>query len=87
MSMPSGQVTMADLFQVLTRIQTDLAKALTRLEVVDARNAAADKLDSDHEGRLRSLEAFRWKLTGVMCLLSLFSGTGGVVIGWALTRH
>ena len=37
-------------------LRIDLAKAITHMERIDTRNESADKLHSDHEGRLRTLE-------------------------------
>jgi hypothetical protein len=34
----------------------------------------------DHETRLRSLEGFRWKLTGAVLVLSLLSGGAGALL-------
>lgn len=72
--LPAGQVTIADLYRELTGLRTDLGKALTKLEVIDARNQTADRVDSDHETRIRGLEAFKWKLTGVALAVGVLSG-------------
>lgn len=34
----------------------------------------------DHEQRIRSLETFRWKLTGAMILMSFISGAVGAAL-------
>jgi hypothetical protein len=65
-----GQVTLADLFRVLSAIQSDLGKLATRLEVIDNRNKGADATDADHEQRLRALEAFKWKVVGLSMAIS-----------------
>lgn len=72
--LPAGQVTLADLFHVLTAIQTNLATMSTKLEVIDSRNKSADAIHSDHESRLRALEAFRWKLAGLAVALGILAG-------------
>ena len=82
-----GQVTIADLYRELVGMRQDVGKALVRIEVIDSRNTDAEKLHLDHESRLRVLEAFRWKLTGLTVVSGLFSGSGGVLIGWLLARH
>jgi hypothetical protein len=52
-----GQVTIADLFRVLTSIQSDLGRAVTKLEVLESRNTLSDQQHQDFETRIRSLEA------------------------------
>jgi len=75
-----GAVTTADLYRELVGMRQDITKALTRIEVIDSRNNDADKLHSDHESRLRALEAFRWKVTGIAVASSAVVGTvSGVV--------
>jgi hypothetical protein len=56
---PPGAVTTADLYRELVTIRTDVVRAMTRLE-------NADEIHRDHEGRLRSLEQFKWKLLGAV---------------------
>lgn len=70
----AGQVTLADIFRVMSAIQSDVSKALTRLEVIDSRNKTADNIDADHENRIRTLEAFRWKLLGLALAISVLTG-------------
>lgn len=67
-------VTTADLYRELVGMRTDVTKALTRIEVIDSRNTDADKIHADFEARLRMLEAFRWKLTGVVLFVSMAAG-------------
>lgn len=69
-----GAVTTADLYREIVAMRTDITKALTRIEVIDARNTDADRLHADHEARLRILEAFRWKLTGIVLFVSTAAG-------------
>lgn len=78
--MQAGQVTLADLFRVLSAIQGDLAKMATRLEVIDTRNKGADEKSADHETRIRALEAFRWKLAGIAVVIGIL---GGILTAWA----
>ena len=76
-----GAVTTADLYRELVGMRADIVKALTRIEVIDTRTTADDNQREDHEKRLRVLEAFRWKLTGVAVILSAASGYAGYLIG------
>ncbi len=80
----SGQVTVADLYKVMTGIQTDLREAVSKLEVIDARNVMADKIQSDHEARLRSLEAFKLKSTGIAVFLAT---AAGIASGYLTAVH
>lgn len=75
-----GAVTTADLYRELVGMRADIVKALTRVEVIDAQNADAHAALADHETRIRLLEAFRWKLTGVVLFVST---SAGVVSGIA----
>lgn len=81
-----GLVTVSDLFKVMSDIRTDLSKALTKLEVIDSRNQAADQTQNDHELRIRSLEAFKWKLIGAILIMSTIIGVLAGYIGAGL-RH
>lgn len=55
--MVPGTVTLADLFRVMSAMQSDVARVAMRLEVIDTRNKNADDINHDHEQRLRVLEA------------------------------
>lgn len=70
----SGFVTMADIYHELVAMRTDVGKTLASLQVMTVRNEASDKLHSDHESRLRALETFRWKLAGIMAVVTLVIG-------------
>lgn len=70
----AGQVTIADLYRELTGMRTDLGKALTRLEVMDTEHKSTSGQLGDHEMRLRSLEAFRWKLAGIALAVASIAG-------------
>lgn len=76
---PGGQVTLADLFRVMSAMQLDVSKVATKLEVIDARNKNADQLHADHEQRIRTLEAFRWKIVGLALMLSILTSA---LIAW-----
>lgn len=86
--LPAGQVTIADLYRELAGLRTDIGKALTSLEVINARNVAADRTDNDHEARIRGLEAFRWKLAGIALCISVISGLLSGYLAYVLeARH
>lgn len=76
-----GQITIGDLYRELVGMRGDLAKALTHIEVIDSRNLGADQVHIDHEARLRALEAFRWKVTG----LAIAFGAGSGMLSGLLT--
>jgi len=86
--LPAGTVTIADLYREITGMRADVARALTRIEVIDSRNADADKLHLDHETRLRSLEQARWKAAGVAAVVAvLCSGLVTSLLLWVLSLH
>lgn len=85
--MMPGNVTLADLFRVMSAMQADVAKVATRLEVLDSQNRSAEDIHRDHEQRMRALEAFKWKLVGVAIATGVTSGGLGEFIIWALSRH
>lgn len=96
--LPHGSVTMADLYQAINSLRSEVFAALSRLHVIESRNKDADTIHTDHESRLRtleravptgldnrvmSLEKFRWSLAGALLLLNALS----VFIGWLVTHH
>ena len=81
---PAGMVTAADVVREITAARGELAAANTRLAVIDVRTQSVATSVSDHEGRIRVLEAFRWKLMGVAVTVAVVSGTLSGFIGWAL---
>lgn len=81
--LPAGQVTIADLYRELSGMRADVGRALTRMEVLDNRTADADRLHSDHETRIRKLEAFRWQLVGIYVVLTLIGVYVGYLVGHA----
>lgn len=83
-ALQTGQVTLADLFRVMSAMQADVAKVATRLEVLDTNNKNADAIHADHETRIRALEAFRWKLAGIAVVLGILVG---IASAWITSRH
>jgi hypothetical protein len=69
-----GQVTIADIFRVLTSIQTDLGKMVVRLEVNDVtlQSSKADILD--HETRLRIVERASIRTNAVAATVGTLAG-------------
>lgn len=82
-----GTVTIADLYRELVAMRADVARALTRIEVIDSRNKGADDLHLDHERRLRQLEAFRWKLAGIAITVSVLCGLLSGYLTYLLSRR
>ena len=69
-TIPAGAVTTADLYRELIGMRVDVARVITKLDM-------AEKVDQDHEGRIRQLERFRFTLLGAAVAASaLFSGLG-----------
>lgn len=81
-----GQVTIADLFRVMSAIQSDLSTALTRLEVIDTRSSISDRRYDDHENRVRKLETAYQRIYGAAVVIG---AAAGVISGWisALAHH
>ncbi len=93
--MPAASVTVADLYHEVVAMRADLAALLTKIERADERGVSAERVQTDHEGRLRSLESavpsslevrimslekFRWQIAGgIFAILAL-----GVLIEWLL---
>lgn len=68
----------------LSAMRDNVIKTLTRLEVIEAGNQAANLLHADHETRLRLLERFRYTLLGVSIVVGLAAGIAGDLIGHAI---
>jgi hypothetical protein len=82
-----GQVTTADLYRELVGLRGDLSKIAVQLEHVDTVNQAADHIHSDHEARIRVLEAARWKLVGACCVVSAAAGSAVSLLGTLAGHH
>ena len=69
-TIPAGAVTTADLYRELIGMRVDVTRVITKLDT-------AEKVDQDHEARIRQLERFRFTLLGATIAASaLFSGLG-----------
>jgi hypothetical protein len=82
-----GAVTTADLYRELVGLRTDITRTLERLAVIDSRNRGADQIDTDHETRLRALEAFKWKLIGAAIVVGAGAGGAASWIALAVTHR
>jgi hypothetical protein len=79
--LPSGSITIKDLFLEMQGLRADLTRVLTHMERVDTRNETADKMHADFETRLRLLERFRYTLAGLAVLGGVGSGYLGYLLG------
>lgn len=70
-------------------IVSKLAETASKLDSIAERLAESErhreKVDDDHESRIRVLEGFRWKVHGAAAVLGFFSGGIGAAIVNALT--
>lgn len=65
----------------VSALRAEITKAVTHLEVVEARNRTADQLSRDHETRIRMLERFRYTLAGMAVIGGILAGFIGDLIG------
>ena len=92
---PASSVTVADLYHELVGMRADLATMLTKMERVDERGANAERVQADHEARLRALETavpsslegriqalekFRWQIAGALLALNAMA----ILIEWII---
>ena len=73
--MPAGAVTTADLYREMIGMRTDVVRSLTMLDI-------AAKRDNDHEARLRTVEAFRYRVLGAAVAVSVVTSALGTWIGY-----
>lgn len=85
--LPNAQITIGDLYHELVGVRTDVSKALVSLEVINATNTVADQIHRDHETRLRALEAWRWKLAGVLVVVAILIGFVSAWLSDTLAQH
>jgi len=91
----ASSVTVADLYHELVGMRADVATMLTKMEQVDERGTASDRVQADHETRLRglenavpsllevrimALEKFRWQVLGALVAINGL----GVLLEWLL---
>jgi len=92
---PASNVTVADLYHEIAGLRADVTAALTRMERSDERGASFERVQSDHETRLRTLETavpsslegrmmalekFRWQVAGALIVINALS----ILVEWAL---
>jgi hypothetical protein len=70
--------------QDIAMLRNDVAKALTHLEVIDAKSTVTNEIQKDHEERLRLLERFRWTILGFAILGNTLAGFTGYWIAHLL---
>jgi hypothetical protein len=75
---------LADVGNQLTAVRGDLAAANTRLAVIDVRTQTTAQASTDHEQRIRQLEAFRGKMLGAAITIGTVSGVASGLIGYVL---
>jgi hypothetical protein len=85
------EITLRDVYDAqqaengqLMSIGTQLATLTAR---VDERLGSGARKMEDHEGRVRSLEQFKFKLIGAAVAASAVSSTIGALVVWALSHH
>lgn len=83
---PAAGVTVADLYRELVGMRSDIIRALEKLAVIDAQSKDISAGHADHEMRIRSLEAFKYKLIGVLVLLAALAGFLGSWLGIVVHR-
>ncbi len=78
-----------DVIRDLTREVSDLRGDIRALTArIDERLDSGGRRMDDYEGRLRVLEAARWRAAGAYALISLaVSGVVASLLVWALSRH
>lgn len=65
----------------VSALRSDVSRALTHLEVIDARNKTADEVHRDFEARLRLLERFRFTVAGLSVVGGMVAGAVGYWLG------
>jgi hypothetical protein len=79
--LPAGTVTVADLYRELVGMRADLSRVLVHQEAIDTRMQTADRLDTDHETRIRGLERFRYTIGGLSLVGGAVAGYLGYLLG------
>lgn len=72
-------MTENDVNQILVRLAGFEATVTTQLANIATENTRGEIVHGDHEQRLRSLEAVRWKIAGWAAALGALGG-GGVAV-------
>lgn len=102
-TIPTGQITAADLFAEVSATRREVAAALTQIQVMETRHAAINGDVTDHESRLRvleglvpidlsrrlvSLERWQWKAAGAIAAVAIiFGALAGYLASLATHGH
>ena len=96
--MQAAQVTIGDLYRELVGMRGDLTRSLSKLEVMESRHGDAERILADHEsrrrtaeaalptgleGRIMSLERFRWQVVGALIVINALA----LAVEYFLTAH
>lgn len=97
-----GQVTAADLYGEVTAARRDMATMLTKVEVMDDRYARHGMELTDHENRIRAIEAsavpkagerlgalerWQWRQSGILAVLAVLAGIASGYLEQLLSHH
>lgn len=74
--MAPGTITAADIYRELVGLQV-------RLAVIESQGTTSERIHSDHEQRLRSVERFRWVLFGASSAI----GSGAGIVAALITAR
>ncbi len=75
-----ADITLGDLYREVVAMRSEVTGALLKLAVIESRNAEADRIHLDQEGRLRALERFRFTVAGYSVLGGLVTGVLGALL-------
>jgi len=85
---PASGVTVADLYHEMVGLRADVTAALTKMERSNERGASAERVQLDHEARMRvlenavpsslevrimALEKFRWQIAGALVAIQVLA--------------
>lgn len=79
---PVGEITTRDIFNAVNDINNQMTVIKVGMEHITTRNTNADTIHTDHEARLRQLEAFKWKMVGLAAAIPFIEGVLTVLIAW-----
>lgn len=98
-AIPPAQVTVADIYAEVRAMRDDVARALTRIEVADARHTLIIRQVDDHEARLRVialevpaklterltvLERWQWRASAVVATVGVITGLISGSLGYLI---
>ena len=68
---PSGQVTVADLYKEVVQVRQDIGTVAIGVRLAEERHLTNVTIHEDHERRLRAVERAWWKITGAATVCSV----------------